>query len=60
MHWQFEKRRQLACRFGKRRHRAQLNLGDLCTYALAVHTGEPILFKGDDFSHTDAKLVAWR
>lgn len=44
-------------RFGKGRHRAQLNLGDCCAYALAVHSGEPLLFKGDDFQHTDLKIV---
>jgi ribonuclease VapC len=34
-------------------HRAGLNLGDCFSYALARATGEPLLFKGDDFSHTD-------
>ncbi len=29
---------------------AKLNIGDCCAYALAVQTGEPMLFKGDDFS----------
>lgn len=33
--------------------RAQLNLGDCFTYALASETGLPLLFTGDDFSHTD-------
>lgn len=32
---------------------AQLNLGDCFSYALAKVTGEPLLFKGDDFTHTD-------
>lgn len=41
-------------RFGKGSgHRARLNLGDCFAYALAKETGEPLLFKGDDFSHTD-------
>lgn len=40
-------------RYGKGRHRAALNLGDCCAYALARHTGEPLLFKGADFSQTD-------
>lgn len=40
-------------RFGKGRHRAGLNLGDCFSYALAQATGEPLLFKGDDFPHTD-------
>ncbi len=34
-------------------HPAHLNLGDAYTYALAATTGEPVLFVGDDFSHTD-------
>jgi len=32
---------------------AQLNFGDCMVYALAKVTGEALLFKGDDFSHTD-------
>ncbi len=32
---------------------AQLNLGDWFGYALAKQMGEPLLFKGDDFLHTD-------
>jgi ribonuclease VapC len=40
-------------RFGKGRHPAGLNLGDCCAYALALTLGEPLLFKGDDFPHTD-------
>ncbi len=35
-------------------HAAGLNFGDCFAYALAKVTGEPLLFKGDDFSHTDA------
>ena len=38
-------------RFGSGRHR--LNFGDTFAYALAKHTGEPLLFKGDDFARTD-------
>jgi ribonuclease VapC len=34
-------------------HKAGLNVGDCFTYALAKATGEPLLFKGDDFAHTD-------
>jgi ribonuclease VapC len=40
-------------RYGKGRHPAGLNLGDCCAYALARHTGEALLFKGDDFTRTD-------
>jgi ribonuclease VapC len=39
--------------FGKGRHPAGLNLGDCFAYALARHTGEPLLFKGKDFKNTD-------
>jgi ribonuclease VapC len=34
-------------------HRARLNFGDCFAYALARCRGEPLLFKGDDFSQTD-------
>jgi ribonuclease VapC len=34
-------------------HPAKLNFGDCFAYALAKETGEPLLFKGDDFKHTD-------
>lgn len=34
-------------------HPARLNFGDCFSYALAKATGEPLLFKGDDFHHTD-------
>ena len=34
-------------------HPAGLNFGDCFAYALAKSTGEPLLFKGDDFSQTD-------
>lgn len=36
-------------------HAAGLNLGDCFAYALARTSGEPLLFKGDDFLHTDLK-----
>jgi ribonuclease VapC len=44
-------------RFGKGRHPAGLNLGDCCAYALSRQTGEALLFKGDDFSQTDVRVV---
>jgi len=34
-------------------HPARLNFGDCFAYALAKDTSEPLLFKGNDFSHTD-------
>lgn len=36
-------------------HPARLNYGDTFSYALAKATGEPLLFKGDDFVHTDIR-----
>ena len=46
--------REAYLRFGKgSRSKAQLNFGDCMTYALVKVTGEPLLFKGDDFTHTD-------
>lgn len=34
-------------------HPAQLNYGDCFAYALAKELKEPLLFKGEDFTHTD-------
>ena len=39
--------------FGKGRHPAALDYGDCFAYALAKSTGEPLLFKGEDFKKTD-------
>nr|VFJ47875.1 MAG: ribonuclease VapC [Candidatus Kentron sp. DK]VFJ59942.1 MAG: ribonuclease VapC [Candidatus Kentron sp. DK] len=39
--------------WGKGRHPAGLNFGDLFSYALAKMRGFPLLFKGKDFSKTD-------
>ncbi len=36
-------------------HPAQLNFGDCFSYALAKAMGEPLLFKGSDFGHTDVR-----
>jgi len=49
--------RQAFLDFGKGRHPARLNFGDCFAYALAKATGEPLLFKGDDFSKTDIRPV---
>lgn len=40
-------------RYGKGRHPAGLNFGDLFAYALARASGEQLLFKGEDFAATD-------
>jgi ribonuclease VapC len=39
--------------------KAGLNYGDCIAYALARETGEPLLFKGEDFTHTDIEAAAW-
>lgn len=44
-------------RFGKGRHAAGLNYGDLFAYALARITGDELLFKGDDFGQTDVSVA---
>lgn len=36
-------------------HPARLNFGDCFAYVLAYATEDPLLFKGDDFTHTDIK-----
>jgi ribonuclease VapC len=38
-------------------HEAALNFGDCFAYALAKAMGEPILFTGNDFRHTDLESV---
>jgi ribonuclease VapC len=41
--------------FGRGNHPAGLNFGDCFAYALAKASGEPLLFKGDDFGRTDIR-----
>lgn len=43
--------------FGKGRHKAGLNFGDCFAYALAKELDRPLLFKGDDFRHTDVEIA---
>ncbi len=47
----------VACfaKYGKGRHRANLNFGDCLVYATAKIEDLPLLFKGDDFGHTDIR-----
>jgi ribonuclease VapC len=49
--------RQAFLDFGKGRHAAGLNFGDCFAYALSKLTGEPLLFKGNDFTKTDIVCV---
>jgi ribonuclease VapC len=44
-------------RYGKGRHQAALNFGDCLTYAIAKHSGRPLLAFGDDFPLTDLVLI---
>ncbi|ANK83974.1 MULTISPECIES: type II toxin-antitoxin system VapC family toxin [unclassified Rhizobium] len=50
----FEKEADAFGRFGKGIHsKAKLNLADCAAYTLATSLSLPLLFKGDDFAHTD-------
>ena len=51
--------RRAFMKYGKGIHPAGLNFGDCFAYALARDTGEPLLFKGDDFPKTDIPAVAY-
>lgn len=53
-HAQAKVAREAYARYGRRSgSKARLNFGDSMAYALAKVSGEPLLFKGDDFTHTD-------
>jgi ribonuclease VapC len=54
---QVDEARRAWRRFGRGRHEAGLNYGDLFSYALSRASGEPLLFKGDDFRRTDVARV---
>ena len=44
-------------RFGRGRHKAQLNFGDCMAYAVAKLAAEPLLCTGGDFPKTDLALA---
>lgn len=48
---------QAYLRFGRGHHPAGLNLADCAAYALAQQRREPLLFKGEDFKHTDVEIA---
>jgi ribonuclease VapC len=54
---QIDEARRAWRRFGRGRHEAGLNYGDLFSYALSRASGEALLFKGDDFRRTDVSRV---
>lgn len=56
---QAELARRAFKQYGKGIHPARLNFGDCMVYALAKDTGEPLLFKGEDFSKTDIAKVTY-
>jgi ribonuclease VapC len=56
---QGELARQAFLKYGKGRNSAGLNFGDCFSYALAKAREDSLLFKGDDFIHTDI-VPAWR
>lgn len=39
--------------YGRGNHPARLNMGDCFAYACAAQAGVTLLYKGDDFTHTD-------
>ncbi len=45
-------------KYGRGRHKAGLNFGDCFTYGLAKVSGEPLLYKGNDFTLTDLALIS--
>ncbi len=45
-------------RCGMGRHAAGLNFGNCAAYALARGSGEPLLFRGDNFAQTDIPAAA--
>jgi ribonuclease VapC len=56
---QLRSARDAGLEFGKGRHAAGLNYGDLFSYGLAVSLGEQLLFVGEDFGRTDVMVAAW-
>jgi len=54
-HWQ--EGASAYCRFGKGRHKANLNFGDCMAYAVARLSRQPLLCTGDDFSKSDIELA---
>ena len=56
---QMELARYAYRRFGKGYHPAKLNFGDCFAYALSRVSGEPLLYVGADFGHTDIGTVSF-
>lgn len=43
--------------YGKGRHKAQLNFDDCFAYSLCKLRNDKLLYRGNDFIHTDLDLV---
>jgi ribonuclease VapC len=54
---QMRSARRAYAQYGKGRHPAGLNFGDVFAYALAKEHDEPLLYKGEDFGRTDVRRV---
>ncbi len=46
-------------KYGKGNHKAALNMGDCCVYALCKVSRQALLFKGNDFALTDVMAVKY-
>jgi ribonuclease VapC len=55
---QAEAAREAFRKYGRGRHKAGLNFGDCFSYALAKVSGEPLLYKGNDFALTDLAVIS--
>jgi ribonuclease VapC len=55
---QLEAARHAFRKYGRGRHKAGLNFGDCFSYALAKVSGEPLLYKGNDFALTDLAVTS--
>lgn len=44
-------------RFGRGKHKADLNMGDCFSYACTRERHLPLLFKGNDFVYTDVVVA---
>jgi ribonuclease VapC len=55
---QVEAARNAFRQYGRGRHKAGLNFGDCFSYALAKVSGEPLLYKGNDFALTDVAITS--
>lgn len=48
---------EASSKYGRGRHKADLNMGDCFAYACAKANSMPLLFKGNDFPYTDIEVA---